>query len=110
MVACSCSLTSSMICCRLIDIDCPAVFLHCLEPTKFRYTAGEAYRYRYSASTASTVLGVTSRSTNLTLSCDVIVHVITPCEHAITVSLGGAQWLEMPKRVTTRFSLTVVLL
>ncbi|XP_043224104.1 uncharacterized protein LOC122382611 isoform X2 [Amphibalanus amphitrite] len=57
----------------------------CEEPTKFKYTVGESYRYKYSASTASTVLGVTRKSTNLTLECDVIVHVITPCEHAITI-------------------------
>ncbi|KAF0306535.1 Apolipophorin [Amphibalanus amphitrite] len=57
----------------------------CQKPTKFKYTVGESYRYKYSASTASTVLGVTRKSTNLTLECDVIVHVITPCEHAITI-------------------------
>nr|UEK51615.1 MTTP-like protein 2 [Parasacculina yatsui] len=57
----------------------------CPEATKFRWPVGLAGEYDYRASVNSTMRGVTNNNTTLILTARVTLHVLAPCEHAITM-------------------------
>ena len=59
-------------------------FLHCLGGSKFRLTTGAAYVYEYQADTV-TITGTSNETSEIKLSAEAHLHILSPCEISLQV-------------------------
>ena len=72
-----------------INVDDNTCATTCTESAKFSYEVGQTYSFVYEADTVTSLQGATEEHSSLHVRSAADIHVLSPCEFALTVSTNS---------------------